>query len=87
MLGNKLDRTTPIGSLHPAANVVRRARPAQIDAQLRSILKDVNMRGRMVVRVDANHEPFDNDSWHRLIITYRVRFCKRGGRLAPGWRN
>jgi hypothetical protein len=79
MLGNKLDRAAPIGSLHPAANVVRRARPAQIDAQLRSIPKDMNMRGRMVVRVDANHEPFDDDPRHRLIITYRVRFFKGGG--------
>ena len=56
MLGNKLDCATPIGSLHPAANVVRRARAAQVDPQLRSIPKDVTMRGRMVIRVGANHE-------------------------------
>jgi hypothetical protein len=82
MLRNKLDRAMPIRSFHPAANFVRRARAAPIDAQLRSIPKDVNMRGRMVVCVDTNHEPFDNDPRHRLIITYHVRFLRDGaGRL------
>jgi len=45
MLGDELDRPTPVRSFHPARNFLRRTRAAQVDAELRAVVEDVNMGG------------------------------------------
>ncbi len=78
MLGDELDRPTPVRSFHPARNFLRRTRAAQVDAELRAVVEDVNVGGGMVVRVDPDNEPLDNDPRHDLSVTYRVRFYNSG---------
>jgi len=78
MLGDELDRPTPVRSFHPARDFLRRTRAAQVDAELRAVVEDVNVGGCMVVRVDPDNEPLDNDPRHDLSVTYRVRFYNSG---------
>jgi hypothetical protein len=78
MLGDEFHRTTPVRSLHPTRDVLRRTSAAQVDAELGTLPKNVNVSWGMVVGVDADNETLDYDPRHDLIVTYRVGFCKLG---------
>lgn len=75
-LGDELDRTSAVRRLHPPSDFLWRPSASQVDAEFRTIAEDMNMSGSMVVRVDPDYEPLDNDPRHDPSITYPVRFNK-----------
>jgi len=73
-LGNEFDRTSAVRRLHPPRDLLRRPRAPQVDAEFRTIAEDMNVSGSMVVRIDPDHEPLDDDPRHAPSITYPARF-------------